>query len=44
MTEAEKRLKEEAERAKNKLLQEIKQFKVDENEEEQTAEPEDPRV
>ena len=44
-TEAEKKLKEDAENAKTKLIEDIKNFKVDDdNAEQQIEEPEDPRV
>ena len=44
-TEAEKKLKEEAEKAKTKLLEEIKSFKTEDQEQEvNTEEEEDPRV
>jgi hypothetical protein len=43
-TEAEKRLEEEAERAKTKLLEEIKQFKVEDDAAEEDVEKEDERV
>ena len=44
-TDAEKKLKEEAEKAKNQLLEEIKQFKVeDQTDEGEEQEKEDPRV
>lgn len=43
-TEAELKLKEEAELAKIKLIEEIKQFKTDDEVKDAADEPEDPRV
>ena len=43
-TEAELKLKDEAELAKKKLIEEIKQFRTEDSEKEAIEEPEDPRV
>jgi len=43
-TEAELKLKEEAELAKKKLIEEIKQFKTEDEATDANEEPEDPRV